>query len=452
VHSDGPAAYLRGTTRVVAVQKRRSVIDRRRFFHGLGAGAAAFAPWLRALHASAAGATLPKRFLCLYTPNGTIAREFWPSGGERDFVFKRILKPLEPYRSDLIVVSGLNNQAQMGESHWNAAGGALTGISKKSSVSDGGLAAGPSLDQVIGPKMQGESPFPTLEFGWEFRYNKHKPFIYTGPDQFIVPEVNPQKMFDRMYAKVLPADPAARQALLAQQRSALDVWMNDLDRMMKKVRGDERLKLEAHLTGFRDVERRLQNPNLGAGSCKKEAAAAPPAGFDHRADIEKAAYLQISLMGQALTCGLTRVATLYFSCENCYTRLPWAGTNAEHHPTSHESGAAVEESLIKIDTWHAAQFAKLVKTLKDMPEGSGSMLDSTAALWIHGMSYGRAHSTKNIPIVIAGKAGGALRTGRYVQAGGIPHNNLLVALARAVGVPMNTFGNPTWCQDPLALG
>ena len=88
--------------------------------------------------------------------------------------------------------------------------------------------------------------------------------------------------------------------------------------------------------------------------------------------------------------------------------------------------------------------------MKAVPEGDGTMLDHTLILWCNELAIGNVHSRTDAPYVLAGGAGGALRTGRFLSfAGDVPHNNLLVSLMNIMGLPDQTFGKPDWCTGPL---
>jgi hypothetical protein len=150
------------------------------------------------------------------------------------------------------------------------------------------------------------------------------------------------------------------------------------------------------------------------------------------------------------------VALLQWSGGGSAVVHSWADAPGSHHGISHGSEGVTaspeqrKQWLINIETWYASRFYDLCKGLDDIPDGNGTLLDSTAVLWIHEQSDGGSHLRKDMPYVLAGGCGGYFRTGRCVQFNGTPHNNLLLTLADAMGVPTPTFGDPEFSTGPLA--
>ena len=157
----------------------------------------------------------------------------------------------------------------------------------------------------------------------------------------------------------------------------------------------------------------------------------------------------------ALACDLTRVASLQWSRSVSMTRFTWltpAITDA-HHDLSHhgDDDAVAQDKLLRINTWYAAQLAYLLGKLATAEETDGSrLLDSTLLLWSNELGKGNAHSRALAPYVLAGKAGGALRTGRFLTyTGDPPHNNLLVSILQAMDISVAKFGKEEWCTGAL---
>jgi hypothetical protein len=168
--------------------------------------------------------------------------------------------------------------------------------------------------------------------------------------------------------------------------------------------------------------------------------------------------LQMDLLAAALACDLTRVASLQWTSAEIDQSFPWLNLpDVLHHRTSHagDSDAAAQEALTKINTWYAEQFRYLLERLASYKEGEGTLLDNTVVFWGIEVGKGNNHAHRDLPFLLAGSCGGALRTGRFVDhmaggASGHPHNNLLVSLANAMGLPDKTFGDPAHCTGPLA--
>jgi hypothetical protein len=134
-------------------------------------------------------------------------------------------------------------------------------------------------------------------------------------------------------------------------------------------------------------------------------------------------------------------------------RFTWIeGVTRGHHDLSHDGDGTTDtvEQITRINVWLTEQFNYLLEAMKRVPEGNGTMLDNTLVLWVNELSRGNAHSHPNMPYLLAGGAGGALRTGRFLKYDKASHNNLLVSCMNMMGVPATTFGNPSFCTGPLA--
>jgi hypothetical protein len=135
-------------------------------------------------------------------------------------------------------------------------------------------------------------------------------------------------------------------------------------------------------------------------------------------------------------------------------RFSWLGIPEGHHDLSHRSDTDADavSKLTQINSWYAQQMAGLITRLKATPDANGGTLfDNTLVLWCNELGKGNTHSRQDAPYVLAGNAGGTLRTGRFVsyEGQGLPHNNLLVSLLNAMDIPDTTFGKPDWCTGPL---
>lgn len=156
----------------------------------------------------------------------------------------------------------------------------------------------------------------------------------------------------------------------------------------------------------------------------------------------------------ALACDLTRVATLQWERSVGDVRFTWLGADRGHHSLSHDPDSMADsvEMLTKINTWYAEQLAYLMTRMASIKEGTGTMLDNTVIFWCNELSRGNAHSHPDMPFLLAGGVGGALKTGRFLRYGStatVPHNNLLVSLMNTMGLPDQTFGDPKYCTGPL---
>jgi hypothetical protein len=163
---------------------------------------------------------------------------------------------------------------------------------------------------------------------------------------------------------------------------------------------------------------------------------------------------QTRIMTHALACDLTRVGTVMpFGGQIGHT---WIGIDGSHHGIAHGSeGVTADQAtrtqwLIQIDRWYAERFRDFLQMLAAVPEGEGSLLDHTAVVWLHEQSNAGTHQRVDMPVVIGGGLYGTLGAGRRIDAGGVPHNALLISLAEAMGVPTPSFGDPALSNGPLA--
>ncbi len=442
-------------------QKRQ--LSRRALLAGLG-GAALSLPLLEGVprwllpSAHAAPASKPLRFLVMWTPNGTVPENWTPSGTESTFQLSPILQPLAPHQSDILVLDGLDALSAYkgpGDAHQKATGQCLTGTELQEGTfagADGlsaGWANGISVDQAIANHVGKETRLRSLELGvYVSGAAVNSRISYRGPAQPLPPENNPRAAFDRLFGDPTET-PASRAERVARRKSVLDAVTGRYQRVLPALGSADRQKLEQHLTALRDIEQRLDSPAvLGC-----QAPPRPPnIGPDRIEDIPQLGRLQIDMMVSALACDVTRVGTLMWGNSATDKTYPWLDVHEAHHELAHRGDSDVDakDKLTRIYRWYAEQFAYLIARLKSVPEGNGTMLDNTLVLWISEHSKGNVHDRRGLPYVAAGRAGGAVRTGRWVRyAGDVPHNNLWVSCLNIFGVQATTFGNPAYCTGAL---
>ena len=167
------------------------------------------------------------------------------------------------------------------------------------------------------------------------------------------------------------------------------------------------------------------------------------------ADVPQRQIVWRQLMVAALACDLTRVTSFIMAPSRSDIFLNWLnlpGTPTSHHAYSHLDNtyaSASGQALVKINQWYAGQIANIITDMKAVPEGAGTMWDNTVLLWTNELGIGLSHSHTNIPFMLAGSAGGYIKTGQTLNIPvGTPHNSLLISLCNAMGLPDTTFGNP----------
>jgi Protein of unknown function (DUF1552) len=178
------------------------------------------------------------------------------------------------------------------------------------------------------------------------------------------------------------------------------------------------------------------------------------------ANIPTLAKLQMDLMVMALACDLTRIGTIQFGPAGAGHRFSWLGPEFATDPTlavtdgakgfhalAHkEAEPESRAKLVKIHTWYAGQLAYFLERLRSIPERGGTMLDNTLVVWLNELGTGGSHSHEKTPWVLAGNVGGFFKMGQMVSFPGEPHNRMLMTLAHAMGVPLDTFGDPDFCK------
>ncbi|SEK78756.1 Protein of unknown function [Stigmatella aurantiaca] len=438
----------------------RQPLSRRTLLRGLS-GVAIALPFLEAMEAHAAAPATPKRFVFVFSANGTIPPAWTPSGSETSFQLGRILAPLEPHKSKLLLLDNLDMESAHhgpGDGHQKGMGHLLTGTElQNGDIFTGGdsekvgWGGGISIDQEIAKRVGQNDRFPSLLFGVQTGgANIWSRMSYSGPGSPMPAEDNPRNAFNRIFAN-FNADPAGLAELRYRRHSVLDSTQEDFKKLRAQLGSTDLQKVDAHLTAIREIERRLDLEDHAVGaSCVKPAQ---PATLDHtkNENFPAVGKLQMDLLVMALTCNLTKVATLQWSRSVSQVAFPWVGVTDRHHDLSHfgDSDAAVQEKITKINVWYAQQFAYLLTQMSKVQEGDRTLLDNTAVLWGNELGKGNSHSRRDVPFVMAGSCGGYFRTGRYLKYTNGWHNELYVSLLNAMGVQTNTFGNPAYCKGAL---
>ena len=433
---------------------------RRQFLKALGisAGLAPFVPYLNRRAEAAGSAGFPKRLLLTFAPNGTVEDRFWPSGTETAFSFPeaRITAALEPYRGSLIFLKNLNRaKGRGGGPHENAMGSLWTGSSlgPSSEQSGGyGFPKSASIDQIIAAALPKDTSYPSLalsvahsEQGGADHHAATKYMTYSGPNQPVLPDADPYHVF-RTLVLSGGGTPAMNAESVASARrrlaSVIDLVMGDLTTLNGKLGVEDRAKVEAHVDGLRDIERRVQAPvntNVPA-ACTTPVLSDGFAGKLYDNDsFPGLVKMQTDLMVAALACDQTRIASLQWSRSLSLLRHTWLAPNApEHHLNSHETTPEAVDWQYEISRWYCQQFADLLGKLSAVKEGNGTLLDNTLAIWSYDMNLGAGHVLPPHVAVLAGGLGGKINlaaSGRLIDyQRKYDWTQLLVTVCHAFGV------------------
>ena len=441
----------------------KKALPRRTVLRGLGATLAlpfldGMVPALTAL--ARTEARRAARFCAVYVPNGIMMESWTPAAVGRHYEFTPILKPLESFRDDLLVVSGLDNTGATSRSgrsggHARAAGAFMTGIEPLQTNSSARLDLGVSMDQIMANAVGQETPLPSLELGLEgsdtvngvgtcdVGYNcaYQNTMAWSGPATPLPVETNPRVVFERLFGSVDSTDPEVRKARLRRQGSLIDSVLDKVHGLEGRIDASDRAKLDEYLSSVREIERRIENAET---SGRELPLVESPVGIP--VDYEEHAKLMFDMQTLAFQTDTTRVITFQVGREQSGATFPQIGVSDSHHPISHHGGDPGKiANLTKINTYHASLFAYFLDKLKSTPDGEGSLLDHSMVMYGSSISDGHRHDIRNLPILLAGGGAGQLQSGRHIRyAEGTQRlTNLQLTLLNAMGVHTETFGDST---------
>jgi hypothetical protein len=431
-------------------------LARRDLLKHLGVGAACL-PLLQATKGWAQ-AKAPQRFIILQMSEGLIQASFRPTNGPLG-ALRPILAPLEAFKQNMVVISGMNNPG-VGGGHgsygcvYYGLGGTGGGQYKEPT--------GKTVDQVIAaglPKpasgrlslnlhiqMEREPRSTTMPGGTKC--------FWTGAGQPINPTGDPYAVYKDIFAggDVNPnADPAAIRRLMAQKKSILDYIGGSLDDFKARLGKDDQISIEAHHESVRQLETQLQQ----APSDNSKCGGSPAPGIDLTA-LETYPLIMkahLNLITAALKCGITNVGTLQTGDSSgnniafgAFVKgLPLMGNGYKSkytnwHELGHNPGAGGKNKQIA-DTWFMQQWADFLTLLKGVPDAGGTLLDNTVVLIGNHVGDGGAHSSNDVPFVLFAKPGGYFNTGTAISGG--PVKAIFAGIAEHFGIMNHPYGAPT---------
>jgi len=417
-----------------------------------GAGAAIALPFLEAmvpaLTPTARTAANPlKRFGAIFVPLGERPGHWTPAKVGADFEFTPILKPLEPYRNSITLVSELCDPL---DGHAVTVAAWLSGSVPFRTIAEN-VKAGITIDQVIANKIGQDTPLPSLELatedftGWIGGCDTAYSCAYMNTISWKTPttplpmEINPRVVFERMFGR--PGTRAQRLERMQEDRSILDSVREDVTDLQKKLGTRDRTRLSEYLDHVKEIEERLQKSEKQAST--KVTVPDAPIGIPE--SFEEHALLMYDLAAVAYEANITRVITYMKSRDASQRVYPNIGVNEPHHAMSHHGNNPEKlANLVKLNTYHVGLFAKFVDRLKNTPDGDGSLLDHSLILYGSGMSESDTHSRLNVPTLLVGGAAGQVRGNRHIQAPKeTPLANLMVSLANKFDCDIDKFGIST---------
>jgi len=433
------------------MQIRKIYVPRRTFLRGLGTAVAlpfldAMVPSFTALAKTAA--TPQRRFGAVYIPHGAIMERYTPAKVGTSFDFTPILKPLEPFKDHVVVVSNLDRPG-IDDSHATASAAWLSGaIAKKTEGQDFHL--GQTVDQVIAKQIGADTPFPSLEVATEnldgyvggcspgYACAYMNTISWSSETTPVPMEINPRVVFERLFGR--PGTAEQRTARAKQDASILDSVTEDLGDLNRGLGPRDRARLDEYLDNVREIEQRIQRTEA-RNSTSTELSLDAPIGVPE--SYQDHTHLLFDLMAVAWQADLTRVASFMMAREASMKTYPEIGITEPHHTISHHREKPdVKMMHASLNAYHMSLFAKFIAKLKATPDGDGTLLDHSMVFYGSGMSNANVHGPYPLPLVaVGGWQGKGYR--HIVMPDHTPLGNLWVGVGDMFGIPEHHYGEST---------
>lgn len=421
----------------------RKHLSRRTFLRGTGVTLAL--PFLESmLPAQTPGVPAKTRLAFIFFPHGVTMDKWLPATAGTGFEFTPILKPLEPYREYLNVVS--NTYAPMA---YGADASAAANHSRSSAVFLSGArpdesarpVLGQTVDQAAAKAIGQDTPLPSLELTVE-PGGLTSPFRNTiswqTPTSPLPMEHNPQVIFEKLFGDgTTEAERAARRQ---QSRSLLDSVMDEVNSLKTQLPAGDRGRLAGYLDDVREIERRVQKAESQMQAAKLEVPDTPTSA---PAAVEDKIKLLFDLQILAFRADITRITTMMLAHELSNETYPVTNIRDGFHNLSHHSNVRANmDRFAELNAYHHSMFGYFLEKLKGTQDGDGSLLDHSLVLWGSGMSDSNQHNHTPLPMILAGKASGALKGGRHVRPAQLTtHSNLLLTILHKAGVKAESIGD-----------
>ncbi len=455
-----------------------SPASRRRFLRGTGVTMAL--PWMASLAERASAETSPDsqsakpldappvRTAFLFMPNGVNPANWTPPINEdrpEKYELTPMLRPLKKVKDEVLLLENLYHpNINMGNGHWPKVPAFLSGghVLRTSGrdIDTGGVSA----DQFLSQKIGDRTPLPSLELGVDTAYTgvdnvgggfariygSH--IAWRDPFTPVPKEIVPQLAFDRLFrgsrhevvSGFAPDQVAVLESLQRDESSVLDAVMEDAKGLQRKIGRDDRTKLDEYLESVRSVERRIESAmkpqrrwiNQGETGILRPGPGIPEQHIEH-------VRLMLDIIVLAFWTDTTRIAS--FMMGNAQTGRNFSfinGVNSSFHGISHHRNETKRlAEYEKIGTWHVEQLAYLIEKMKSYSEGDSTLLDNSMIFWGTTIRDGNRHDVEDLPLILAGRGGGTIRTGRRLTAPEkTPLCNLYCSMMERMGVSIDQFG------------
>lgn len=409
----------------------------------------------KALATTPSGAPLRMAFMSI--PNGVQQDNWFPTGEGKRFEFNRTMEPLQSIKQQVQVLGGLDHEnATAGNDgagdHARAGATFLTGArARKTAGKD--IHVGVSIDQVAAQHYGHQTRLPSLELSCDairnsgscdsgyacaYQYN----LSWSSATTPVTPEPNPRLVFERLFGTGEPGQ-RRRNLQLRQQsnRSVLDFVMEDASDLKRQLGQGDLRKLDEYIEGVRTLEKSIQTSERFSQTPDPDQAT--PAGIPP--DFAQHIDVMFDLMCLAFQTDTTRISTLLIAYDGSNRTFPDLGIGEGHHYLTHnQREAELAEKVAKIDQFYVSRLARFLKKMADTEDIDGkSLLDNSMIVYGGAIADGNRHTHANLPVILAGSAGGQIPTGRYLQASAQPMANLFVEMLNIAGIPTEKFGDST---------
>jgi hypothetical protein len=442
----------------------RKTLPRRTFLRGMGTAVAL--PFLEAMvpaMAAIRGTKPPVRMAFVYVPNGIIMNGWNPDYEGKLGPLPRILKPLEPFKQDILLLGNLTHNAGRAlldgpGDHGRCSASYLTGVHPRKTLVD--IKAGVSFDQLVAKQEGAHTRFPSLELGMEdarqagdcdsgYSCAYTNNLAWESESQPLPPVLDPRALFERLFGKGQTLTPEARTRENLYRRSILDFVSDDTRKLEADLGPTDKRKLDEYLSSIREIERQIERAEHHNEQIDPHME--KPYGIP--ADFAEHFKLMTDMMTVAFQSDLTRVMTFLVTHEG--TSRPYREIDIPdgHHPlTHHRNQPDLIEKVTQINSYHVKQFAAWIGKMKSIKEGDSTLLDNCMIVYGAGLSDGNRHLHEDLPTLIAGRGGDYIKSGRrIVYRRETPMCNLFLAMMDRMGVHVEHFGDSTGRLDGLDL-
>jgi hypothetical protein len=404
----------------------------------------------------------PVRLLTVMFRNGVLMSKWTPSTAGKNYELPACLTPLEARKSQINVITGLFNPgpaaASVGGGHARGSGAFANGLPITATG-----ASGISVDQIAARELGGATRLRSLvvapeghptQADYDGASDSCNHLSWTDKNTPVPPEVDPVALFDRLFADGV--DPGAAAALRLHRKSVLDAVMSDIERLNKRLGASDKKRLDAHLSAVRDLELQAAAVSNGCETPERPVAT-DETGVQKPFASEKRVKLMMDLVVQAMACDLTRFGSFSLGLDVLPRLFEKFGERRDHHSISHDGSQANEKVIEEYSRYQVEVFAYLLDRMAEVDEGGDkSLLDNSVVYFANQIAIGDLHTHDNLPVILAGSAGGQIPTGRHIhllgdkiipgRRDGTQHigrsvNDLFLTLLRCVGVTgVSTFG------------